>query len=90
VAFADRAPVPKVPLVGSVPLQAPEAVQVVAFVELQVSVAAPPVRTDCGLAIRLTVGTGITATVTEAGVLVPACPVQVRVYVVLIVRAAVV
>jgi hypothetical protein len=72
------------------PLQPPEAVQAVALVELHVSVEVPPAATDCGLALRVTSGADPTATVTDAGMLVPPGPVQVREKAVLVVSAAVV
>ena len=56
---AFRAPVEVELLRGSVPLQAPEAVQEVALVEFQVRVAAEPAVTDVGVALRLTVGAGV-------------------------------
>jgi hypothetical protein len=73
-----RAAVSWVPLVGWAPLHPPEPVQDVAFVEVQVNVEVPPAATDGGLAARLTVGSGTTATVTAAGVLAAPAPVQVR------------
>jgi hypothetical protein len=51
-----RAPVDWLPFIALVPDQAPEAVQVVAFVEDQVSVADPPEVIVVGLAERVTVG----------------------------------
>ena len=50
------APVLVLPLVGSFPDQPPEAVQPVPFVEDQLSVAAEPLLTVPGLALKLTVG----------------------------------
>jgi len=50
------APVLALPLVGSLPDQPPEAPQLVAFVEDQLSIADPPLPTVEGLALRLTVG----------------------------------
>ena len=44
------------PLVGSFPDQPPEAVQLVAFVEDQLSIPDPPLLTFVGVAFRLTVG----------------------------------
>jgi hypothetical protein len=44
------------PLVGSFPDHPPEAVQLLALVEDQLSVADPPLPTVAGLALRLTVG----------------------------------
>ena len=56
VVDALSAGVVKVPLMGSVPLQPPEAVHAVAFVELQLSVAVPPVLTLVVLAFSATLG----------------------------------
>jgi hypothetical protein len=53
---ALSAPVLALPVVGSFPDQPPEAVQLVALVEDQLSVADPPLPTVVGLALRLTVG----------------------------------
>jgi len=75
--LAARAPVLSVPLAALVPLQPPEAVQDAAFVELQVSVEAPPLAMEVGLAVSVTVGAGITVTVAVATLLVPPAPVQV-------------
>jgi hypothetical protein len=66
-----------VPLVASVPLQPPEAVQEVASVEVQVRVEVVPGATDVGLAV--TVAVGIICTVVVTGWLVPPSPVQVSV-----------
>ena len=44
------------PLVGSLPDQPPEAVQLDAFAADQLSIAEPPVLTVVGLALRVTVG----------------------------------
>ena len=66
-----------VPLVGCVPLQAPLAVQDVAFVEDQVSVALCPSVIDVGLIERVTVGAAaLTVNVADAVALPPA-PLQV-------------
>jgi len=53
-----RAPVDQVPLVSTGPLQPPEAVHAVASVELQDSVALPPLATVGGPAVRVTEGAG--------------------------------
>lgn len=58
VVVAVRLPVEVDPLVGSAPLQPPEAVQPVASVELQVSVEAVPLETVAGFAVSVTVGNG--------------------------------
>jgi hypothetical protein len=70
-------PVLCVPLVALVPLQLPDAVQEVAFVELQVRVDAPPLATEAGFAVNVTVGAGTTVTVAVETLLVPPAPVQV-------------
>jgi len=73
--------VPNEPLVARLPLHPPEAVQAVALLELQESVAAVPDNTLDGVAVRLTVGTPTAGmTVTAAVWLpVPPGPIQVRV-----------
>jgi hypothetical protein len=53
------------PLVGSLPLHAPEALQEVALVEDQVNVELPPLAIVLGFALRETVGAGV-VTVTVA------------------------
>ena len=67
VLVALSAPVLALPLVGSLPDHPPEALQLLAFVDDQLNVAAEPLLTVPGLALRLTVGfTGAdTLTVTE-------------------------
>jgi len=72
-------PVDREPLVASLPDQAPEAVQAVAFVEAHASVELAPLAIVLGLAVKLTVGVGeVTDTVADCAALPPA-PVQVRV-----------
>ena len=67
------------PLTGSLPDQAPDAVQDVAFAADQVRVDALPLMTELGLALKLTVGAGaFTDTVADCAAL-PPVPVQVRV-----------
>jgi hypothetical protein len=68
------------PLVGSFPDQPPEPVQLLALVEDQLSIVAPPLLTVVGLALRLTVGlTGAeTLTITDRLALPPG-PLQVSV-----------
>jgi hypothetical protein len=62
-----------------VPLQPPEALQVVALVEDQVNVEAAPLLTVVGLALNVTVGAGVvTVTVADWDAL-PPVPVQVSV-----------
>jgi len=53
---AASAPVNSLPLVALLPLQPPEAVQLLALVELQVRAAACPLETAVGSAERVTVG----------------------------------
>jgi hypothetical protein len=77
VVVAVSATVLWVPLVLNVPLQPPEAVHEVALTELHVSVEAPPLATDVGFAVSVTVGACITVTVAVATLLVPSAPVQV-------------
>lgn len=80
--LADSAPVVAVPVVGSGPLQPPEAVQDAALLELHVRVEALPATMVCGLGVKLTVGAGgVTVTVAVALPLPPE-PLQVRVKVV--------
>lgn len=74
------APVVSVPLVGLVPLHPPEAVQEVASVELQVSVAEPPRAAVVGFAVSVTVGLTVCTTATTTVLCaVPPGPVQVSV-----------
>jgi hypothetical protein len=66
-----------VPLVASVPLQPPEAVQAVALVDDHVKVDAAPLLTVLGLAERVTTGADwVTETVADC-VALPPVPVQV-------------
>jgi hypothetical protein len=75
------------PLVASLPLQPPDAVQELALVDVQVRVALPPLLTVLGLALRVTVGVGVvTVTVTDCDA-EPPLPEQVNVYVSLVLRA---
>ncbi len=74
-----RAVVVAEPLVACVPDHAPEATQLVAFVLLHVRVEMPPLVTEVGLAVRVTVGgVPFTATVADAEPL-PPVPVHVSV-----------
>jgi hypothetical protein len=76
-----------VPLVASVPLQPPEAVQELALVEFQLNVAAPPLATDVGLTVRVAVGTTLIPAL-MAG-LVPPGPLHVSTKVEFLVRGPV-
>lgn len=72
------------------PDQAPEAVQAVAFVDVQESVELEPLAMVLGAAVRVTVGAGFALTVTVADwAAVPPVPVQVSVYVALALSAPV-
>jgi hypothetical protein len=72
------APVDCEPDVALVPLQPPEAVHDVALVEDHDSVAAPPLTTEVGFALKDRVGAGVvTVTVTDR-VTLPPLPVQLR------------
>ncbi len=67
------------PLIGSLPLQPPEAVHVVALFDDQLSVDAAPLVTVLGAAVRVTDGAGVvTETVADCAALPPA-PLQVSV-----------
>jgi hypothetical protein len=77
--FDVTGPLVPLPLLSSKPDQLFEAVQLAALTELQVSVDAAPLTTGFGDAVNVTVGTGTTVTVAEAGRLVPPAPVQVNV-----------
>jgi hypothetical protein len=77
---AVSAPVLCVPLAALAPLQPPEATHEVALVELHVSVEAPPLATEVGFAVSVTVGAGTTVTLTVATLLVPPAPMQVNEY----------
>jgi hypothetical protein len=68
------------PLTVFVPLQLPDAEQLVALVDLHVSVEDRPAVIDVGEAVRVTVGVNAVVTVTVAdAVLDPPAPVQVSV-----------
>jgi hypothetical protein len=76
--MAVSAPVVWVPLVDLTPAKLPpDAVQVLALTDCQVSVADAPLITDVGAAFKVTVGAGTTVTVCVTGELVPPGPVQV-------------
>ena len=78
--MAVRAPVLWVPLVANAPLQPPDAVQAIAFVELHVSVAVPPLAMLETEAANVAAGTGSvaadTVTVAVAAALLPPGPVH--------------
>ena len=69
-----------VPLIAFAPLQLPDAVQDVALLEFQVKVAAPPLATVEGFAVREAVALPGTVTATVAMLLVPPDPIQVKEY----------
>jgi hypothetical protein len=66
VAVEVSAPVICVPLLASVPLQSPEAVHDVAWVELHVSVVVLPAATAAGFAVSWAVGGRLTVIATVA------------------------
>ena len=71
-----RLPVGAEPLIGSLPLQPPEALQLVALAVVQFRVALPPFATVLGLAVSTTDGEGcVTDTVADCDA-VPPAPVQ--------------
>jgi hypothetical protein len=74
-----RVPVDAEPFSGSLPLQPPEAVQEVAFVEDQVRVELLPLVTVLGLAPMVTTGAAGDTVTVAASVALPLGPVQVRV-----------
>jgi hypothetical protein len=87
---ALKAPVDLVPLIAWAPLHPPDAVQLVALVDVQVSVEAPPLETLVGLALNDTVGPAGAETVTVADCdAEPPAPVHVSVNFVVAVRAGV-
>ena len=88
VLFVVRGPVETEPAEGCTPDHAPLAVQLVAFVDDQVSVLALPVATVVGFALMATVGAAITVTVAD-WLAVPPAPVHVSVNVLLVVSAPV-
>ena len=72
----------KLPLVGCVPLQLPDAVQLVAVGELQVIVVDLPTATELDASVRVGVAGGAPEVAKTVAVLVadvPAAPVQVNV-----------
>jgi hypothetical protein len=84
------APVDHVPLVATVPLHAPEAVQAVAFSEFQLKVDVPPLAVVVGDADSVTAGEGEVATTSADSEADPPGPVQVSVKLVVAVRGSVV
>lgn len=70
------------PLIGLLPDHPPEAVQAVALVEDQFSVAVAPLLTVLGAAVRLTVGAGVFTEIVVDCVALPPAPLQASVYVV--------
>ena len=76
---ADPGATLEVPLVACVPLQAPLAVQEVAFVEDHVSVALSPTVIEVGLIARVTVGTAAFTVNSADACALPPAPLQVSV-----------
>ncbi len=79
VVVVVRAEVVRVPLVGSLPVQPPEALQEVAFVEDQVRVEVAPCATVLGLAEIVTAGAGVVTETVAACTALPPAPVHVSV-----------
>jgi hypothetical protein len=77
------------PLIALVPDQAPEAVQEVALLEDQLNVALPPLETLVGLALSETLGAAADTVTVADCVADPPAPVQVSMYLVVPVSAAV-
>jgi hypothetical protein len=75
----ERAPVDQVPLVPTAPCQPPEAVQAVAFAELQRTLDTPPLATVEGDAVRTIVGSGEVTTTSADCEADPPRPLQVNV-----------
>jgi hypothetical protein len=78
-----------VPLIALVPDQAPEAVQEVALVEDQLNVELPPLETLVGLALSEMLGAAADTVTVADCVADPPAPVQVSMYLVAAVSAAV-
>jgi len=74
---ALRATVVDEPLVGSAPVQPPEAVQAVALVEDQVSVDVAPLLTVLGLAVIVIAGLGVLTVTVADWTALPPSPVHV-------------
>src|SRR4029077_13901768 len=88
VVVALSAPVLALPPVGSLPDQPPEAVQLLALLDDQLSIADPPLLTVVELALRPTVGGAETLTVTD-WLALPLGPLQASVKVVVALSAPV-
>lgn len=84
----DRAGDDSEPALARLPLQPPDAVQVVALVLLQVSCVAPPLMRLAGLAVSVTVGAGVVTVTVAEPVVVPPGPEQASENVVLPLRTA--
>jgi hypothetical protein len=70
-----KAGVVKVPEVGSVPAQPPDAMHDVAFVDVHVKTDVAPLAIEAELALNVTVGSGATLIIADC-VVVPPAPVQ--------------
>lgn len=75
-----KAPVLRLPLRSTEPLQAPLAVQDVVLLEVHVNVERPPAATTGGDAFSVTVGTGRMVTVVAMGAVMPPGPAQMSEY----------
>jgi hypothetical protein len=89
VAADATGPVPWLPLRPTEPPHAPAAVHDEAFTEVHVKVAAPPLTTAAGAAVKVIVGKGMMLTAVTAGALLPPTPVQISEYAVSAVSAPV-
>jgi len=90
VVVVASAPVDSVPLVDFVSLQPPLAMQLVAFVDDQLSIEGSPVVTESGLAVSVKVGAGYETVTVAVRETVPPSPVQVSVKEVVVARGPVV
>jgi hypothetical protein len=66
------------PLVASGPLQPPDAVQAVSWLEDQVNIAVAPLFTVVGLAVRVTAGAAVVTVTVAVCEALPPAPLQVR------------
>ena len=76
---AERVPVVLEPLMDSAPLQPPEAMQLLAWAEDQVSTDVAPLAMVLGLALKLTVGAGVVTVTVAVCAALPPAPVQLSV-----------
>jgi hypothetical protein len=77
---AVRLGIDSLPLIALEPVQPPEAVQLVALLELQVTVVLPPLATDVGFTVIVTAGACTLTLTSTVFVVVPPAPAQESVY----------